>query len=511
MLWAAVFAFTIAYAEGWGASTAQFKDAWNPYPVRPGRSFNILNFGAVGDNKTLNHEAIQRAVSAAAASGGGYVVVPPGIFLTGSVSLVSRVYLVLEAGSVLQGTSDPRAYNRDWDFWHIVQGVNVSNTGIISPRWDAPGGELRGAMWQMIASYNATTGYTQVEWKGVDGCDGECRPKNLAFIDAENVTVAGVKVADSSDWTQLFRRCRNVLEDRVVVTGDLQWGNNDGLDVESCSNFTLTNSVFETGDDALAFRSGNCNKLRTPWPRSPDGAIQPLSRVRVRNVTLTSSSAAIKVEALFQKDHGDVSDMLFEDVRIVRSNRGIGVWQRVGNGTLDGLVFRNISIETNYVPMPQFWGSGDPIVVTSIPSDDASAQAGLKGIHNVTFENIAARSEQGALFAALGRASVAGVVLKNVSITIEKISPYAKNASWEDPSSRAVHDFRPLSGPAAAALTPTEPRAPVDGIFLAGNAEVALHDVAVAFKRPYRTQWSLRCLNASGSAIVKGRLSHCEN
>lgn len=37
-----------------------------------------------------------------------------------------------------------------------------------------------------------------------------------------------------------------------------------------------------------------------------------------------------KLQALFQQNHGNISDMLFEDVRIVKSNRGIGVWQRDG-------------------------------------------------------------------------------------------------------------------------------------------------------------------------------------
>ena len=66
---------------------------------------------------------------------------------------------------------------------------------------------------------------------------------------------------------------------------------------------------------------------------------------------------AIKVEALFEKDHGNVSDLLFEDIRIVKSNRGIGVWQRDGNGTMSDITFNNIEIETNYMIMPQFWGS----------------------------------------------------------------------------------------------------------------------------------------------------------
>ena len=42
----------------------------------------------------------------------------------------------------------------------------------------------------------------------------------------------------------------------MIVRGDWQWGNNDGLDVESGTNLTFSNSYFSTGDDCLAFRSG---------------------------------------------------------------------------------------------------------------------------------------------------------------------------------------------------------------------------------------------------------------
>jgi hypothetical protein len=131
------------------------QDPWNPYPIRGPHMFNVKDYGAVGDNSTVDTLAIQRAIDAAAgalAAGGGdvgYVRVPPGGYLVGTVNLTSNVYLVLESGAVLQGSSDPQHYSYDWDFWHVVQGVNVSNTGIIGATPFGPGdlgGELRGSM-----------------------------------------------------------------------------------------------------------------------------------------------------------------------------------------------------------------------------------------------------------------------------------------------------------------------------------------------------------------------------
>jgi hypothetical protein len=60
-------------------------------------------------------------------------------------------------------------------------------------------------------------------------------------------------------------------------------------DVESGYNLTFADSVYKNGDDCLAFRSGSFVFLRTPWPAGP---IAPVERVRIRNMTLTSSRCA---------------------------------------------------------------------------------------------------------------------------------------------------------------------------------------------------------------------------
>lgn len=70
---------------------------------------SITEYGAVPDNHTVNTVAIQSTIDAVERSGGGYVLVPPGVFATGSVSLRSRVYLLLEGD--LQGTANPHDYN----------------------------------------------------------------------------------------------------------------------------------------------------------------------------------------------------------------------------------------------------------------------------------------------------------------------------------------------------------------------------------------------------------------
>ena len=70
-------------------------------------SVSILEFGAVGDGKTLNTIAFQNAIfylKSFADKGGAQLYVPPGKWLTGSFNLTSHLTLFLEKGAVLIGT-----------------------------------------------------------------------------------------------------------------------------------------------------------------------------------------------------------------------------------------------------------------------------------------------------------------------------------------------------------------------------------------------------------------------
>ena len=112
--------------------------------------------------------------------------------------------------------------------------------------------------------------------------------------------------------------------------------------------------------------------------------------------------------------------------RRYNSNRGIGIWQRVAGpsgGAIANIIVRNARISTRYMFGSPWWGSGEAIVVTSIPDNPEQMAAGLPGIHNVTFQDIAAVSEGGSLFSSRGQATtnpraIDGLVLRNVSLRI---------------------------------------------------------------------------------------------
>ena len=96
-------AIVLAGLIGVAAPVANAQSIVNPaLPVIPDGSFNIANYGAIGDGVTTNTAAIQAAINAANDAGGGTVEVPAGIFLSGPIRMGSSINLHLDGGAVLR-------------------------------------------------------------------------------------------------------------------------------------------------------------------------------------------------------------------------------------------------------------------------------------------------------------------------------------------------------------------------------------------------------------------------
>src|SRR5205823_839725 len=73
----------------------------------PATTFDLRQFGAVGDGKTSDTAAFQKALDAAR---GGELVVPAGNYLLGSVVIPSDTTLRFEKGVTITGTPDKADY-----------------------------------------------------------------------------------------------------------------------------------------------------------------------------------------------------------------------------------------------------------------------------------------------------------------------------------------------------------------------------------------------------------------
>ena len=76
----------------------------------PDKVFNVVDFGAVADGKTLTTQAIQRAIDEASNAGGGKVVFEKGTYLSGSIFVKSNVEFHIAEGVTIKAIQDDSPY-----------------------------------------------------------------------------------------------------------------------------------------------------------------------------------------------------------------------------------------------------------------------------------------------------------------------------------------------------------------------------------------------------------------
>ncbi len=72
--------------------------------------YNIRDYGAISDGKTINTQAIQKALDDCNKNGGGTIYIPPGDYVTGTLVLRSHTTLHLDKGATLLGSSNLSDY-----------------------------------------------------------------------------------------------------------------------------------------------------------------------------------------------------------------------------------------------------------------------------------------------------------------------------------------------------------------------------------------------------------------
>src|SRR5437762_9805909 len=95
-------------------ATAASTSASNDKPAGAGM-YNIRDYGATGDGKTLNTLAIQKAIDDCFNNKGGTVLIPAGEFLSGTLQLKSNINLHIAAAGKLLGSPERKDYTAGID------------------------------------------------------------------------------------------------------------------------------------------------------------------------------------------------------------------------------------------------------------------------------------------------------------------------------------------------------------------------------------------------------------
>lgn len=242
-------------------------------PVFPARDFLITDYGAVGDGKTLNTEAFDKAIAACGKSGGGRVVVPIGNFYTGAIHLKSNINLHLADSAKITFSVDPVHYPKVFGRWEGMELINYSaliyaygQRNIAITGNGTLDGNATDKDWY---DWNAGRPSKQVKArdllhemnrkqinpkKRVFGDGDYLRPNFIQLYSCNNILISGVKMINSPMWNVNPVLCENVTMENMKIIA--HGSNTDGINPESCKNVLISNCYFDTGDDCIAIKSG---------------------------------------------------------------------------------------------------------------------------------------------------------------------------------------------------------------------------------------------------------------
>lgn len=364
-------------------------------------AWDVRAYGAQGDGKSLDTEAINRAISECARAGGGVVRFPKGVYLSGSVRLKSGVALHLEEGATLLGAPndigaydppEPNPWNAYQDFGHshfhnaLIWGEGVEEVAIFG----------RGAIHGGGLSRNDPP---------VGGGD-----KAISLRECRGVLIDGVRIEQGGHFAVLATGC-----ERVRLSGLTIRTTRDGVNIVGCRDVLLErcdiesvryeNGVAKGGDDAIALKSDYSLGRRIDC-----------TGVTVRDCRVASGCNGLTIGS---ETAGDFSDIRVENLVIDQAEKaGIGITTNDGavvdGVTCDGIVMRRVATPVFLhvtarlrTPEKRPVGRIRNVRFTGVEASDcfgyakgdafASTLSGLEGaeIENVSFERVRITSKGG--------------------------------------------------------------------------------------------------------------------
>jgi polygalacturonase len=428
------------------------------HPVFPDNQISIKDYGGIPDGITLNTEAFARAMDALAQKGGGTLIVPCGIWYTGPIVFKSNINLHLEKGALILFSADFDLYplvstifegldtrrcqsplsgrnleniaitgegsiNGSGEAWRPLKKAKITELhwknvvksgGVIKDGnyWLPSQGSLKGLE---ISDMNVPRkNLTEAEWLEIKDF---MRPVMVSFIECKNVLLEGVLFENSPSWNIHPLMCENVIIDNIYVRNPSYAQNGDGVDLESCVNSIIVNSIFDVGDDAICIKSG----------KDEDGRRRnrPTVNVLIDNCKVFQGHGGFVVGSEMS---GSVRNISVSNCQFLGTDVGLRFKSCRGRGgVVENIHIRDINmfgIATESFLFDLYYGGksasealedGDETPVdTVIPAVDETTPA----FRNIYVKNLTSRNARRAMFFnGLPEMNISNINVENVTIT----------------------------------------------------------------------------------------------
>lgn len=369
--------------------------------------YNVRNFGAKGDGRTLDHQAINAAIDTCVAHGGGRVVIPAGTYLCGSIRMKSNVELHISAGAkILAAPASMKAYD-EAEPWEGPAYQDGGHTYFKNSLIYAIGQEHVSVTGRGTIDGQGLTKKDTEKGGNVQGGNIGTGDKAIAFKLCRNILIRDVTIYRGGHFGIILTGCELGTVDNVTIDT-----NRDGFDIDCCKYLTISNCKINTPrDDALVLKSSyalkkpvitehiaitNCIITGYKVGSLLDGSYipEPVSWVCGRFKLGTESNGGYKNISLSNCTFMYSSGLAFEEV-----DQGIMENITVSNITMNHVHHYPIYITTgcrNRGPKERTTAStGRDIMISNMVANDVDSLAGIivtgmsgEPLRNISLSNI---------------------------------------------------------------------------------------------------------------------------
>ncbi|POY35843.1 glycoside hydrolase [Solitalea longa] len=426
-------------------------------PVFRKDTLSIIDFGAVSDGNTLNTKSINDAILQANKRGGGVVLIPRGIWLTGPVELKSNVNLHIASGALLLFTKDFDQYKMVETNWEgltavrnqsPISGVDLENIaitgkGVVDGNGDAwrmvKKDKLSEGQWQKLIASGGIVNEEKRTWypsesslKGASLKNGGViaagktlndyqeikdflRPNLMVLTRCKKVLIDGPTFQNSAAWNLHPLMCEDVTVRNVIARNPWYAQNGDGIDVESCKNVLIENSVFDVGDDGICIKSGRDEQGRKRG--------MPTENLIVNNCTVYAAHGGFVIGSEMS---GGARNICVSNCTFMGTDIGLRFKTTRGRGGLvENIYVKNITMKDivgEAILFDMYYAAVDPIKLPGekrtapktelLPVTEATPQ-----FRNFYIENVVCNGAEKAIFVrGLPEMNIKNISLNNITI-----------------------------------------------------------------------------------------------
>lgn len=368
--------------------------------------FDVRQSGAVGDGKTFDTAAIQKALDACTNAGGGTVKFPPGTYLSQPLTLHTKTIFQLDAGATLQASTNQTDFMKtpgDWtkarssDFIPFISGrdltdVTFTGSGVID------GG---GSVWwgEAEKARQIKSGYTLP------------RPNLISLERCKNLRVENLTLQNSPKFHLVPMDCEDVVITNVTILAPEHAANTDAID-PSGRRYLITHCTIDVGDDNIAIKAGK--NIPGHDFQSEDFLIEDCTFLHGHGMSIGSETA------------GGVRNVTVKNCTFSNTENGIRIKSQRGKGGIvenifcAGIMMSNVNPAITLTCYYANNSSGDAVPPAAA---DAATKVSEKipTYRNIRIRNLTATCPKAAgLITGLPESCISNVVFENVNITAAK-------------------------------------------------------------------------------------------